>query len=113
MATNPNNVSEEAPAHGGGTPSSRQVSYLPVYELLSPVLGDPGLIPGTPEWCELDAADPAKWQAILWAAVWWSLAADGRQAALVDASHAISHCHPWTRVGRGRGDAYIPRKGVA
>ncbi len=77
------------------------------------MLGDPGLIPGTPAWCLLEDTDPAKWQAVLWAAVWWALAADTRQAALADASREISHCHPWTRVGRGRGHSYIPRKGVA
>lgn len=103
----------EAPAQRGGTPPSRQVSYLAVYELVSPLLGDPCLIPGTPVWCQLEDTDPAKWQAVLWAAVWWSLAADTHQAALADASREISRSAQWSRVGRGRTDAYIPRKGVA
>lgn len=101
----------EAPAQRGGTPSSRQVAYLPVYELVSPWLGDPGLIPGTPAWCQLDDTDPIKWQAMLWAAVWWSLAADTRQASLADASREIScAAATWSEIGRGRGTAYIPRK---
>lgn len=105
-----NNTNEEAPAIGGGTPSSRQVSYLPVYELVSPLLSDPGLVPGTPVWCQLEDTDPAKWQAVLWAAVWWSLAADTRQAALADASREISGAAEWSAVGRHRGSAYIPRQ---
>jgi len=105
----------DAPAdRGGGAPSSRQVTYLPVYELLSPLLGDPGLIPGSPVWCQLDDTDPAKWQAILWAAVWWAVDQDTRQAALSDASREISAAADWSAIAKqiraGRGDSYIPRK---
>ncbi len=101
---------EARPDVGAGTPASRQVSYLTVYELVSPILGDPGLIPGTPAWCQLDEADPAKWQAVLWAAVWWSLAADTRQEALADASREISAAAAWSTIGRDRGRAYIRRE---
>jgi len=89
---------------------SRQVSWLAVHELVAPLLGEPGLIPGTPAWRQLDDADPAKWQAILWAAVWWVIAEDGRQSAMADASREISGAADWSRVGRDRGDAYIPRE---
>jgi Protein of unknown function (DUF2742) len=93
---------------------SRQVAYLPVYELLSPLLGDPALIPGTPVWCQLDGTDPAKWQAVLWAAVWWAIAEDARQAAKVDASKAVASSENWGAVARSvrsRSGVYIPRDG--
>lgn len=89
---------------------SRQVAYLPVYELLTPLLGDPQLIPGTPAWCQLADADPIKWQAVLWAAVWWTVAEDARQAAMADASRSVAASADWSRVGRPRGEAYIPRE---
>lgn len=104
---------EARPDRGAGTPASRQVSFEPVYELLSPLLGDPGLIPGTPVWCQLDDTDPAKWQAVLWAAVWWTVAQDARQAAQSDASREVCAAGGWTalsrRIAQGRGN-YIPRK---
>lgn len=89
---------------------SRQVAYLPVYELLSPLLGRPGLVPGTPEWCDLDDHDPAKWQAILWAAVWWAVAEDARQTSLAEASREISQAADWPAIARPRSAAYVPRR---
>lgn len=92
--------------------SSRQVAYYPVYTLLAPLLGAPGLIPGTPEWCQLDDTDPAKWSAVLWCAVWWCLEQDARQAAMADASRAISESADWSRISReirGHSGLYIPR----
>jgi hypothetical protein len=84
-----------------------------VYELVSPLLGNPDVIVGTPVWCQLEDTDPAKWQAVLWAAVWWALAADIRQATLADASREISSVAAWSeiaqRVRSGRGNAHIPR----
>jgi Protein of unknown function (DUF2742) len=92
---------------------SRQIRYLPVYELVADRLGDPGLIPGTPAWCQLDAADPAKWRALLWPTVWWCLAEDSRQTALAEASHEIGSAADWTAISRNmlqRNNIYIPRK---
>lgn len=108
---------EGAPtATGGGTPS-RQVWFLPIYELLSPLLGDPGLIPGTPVWCELEDTDPAKWQAILWAAVWWAVGQDSRQVAIDQAAESIAAAEDWAAVARrvrtGRGNSYIARKAAS
>lgn len=104
---------ETRPLPGAGFPASRQVAYLPVYELLSPLLGNPGLIPGSPAWCQLHDSDPTKWQAILWAAVWWTVDQDTRQSALAAASHEIASAADWPAVSRriraGRGPAYIPR----
>ncbi|MFN8090552.1 MAG: DUF2742 domain-containing protein [Mycobacterium sp.] len=96
--------------------TSRQVAYLPVYEMLLPLLGDPGLVPGTPQWCALADDNPDKWRAVLWSAVWWALSEDVRQASLVDASHEIAcgtdmNWHALARrVVQGRGSAYMPRQ---
>jgi hypothetical protein len=102
---------------GAGSPASKQITYLPVYELVSPLLGDPDVLPGTPVWCQLEDTDPAKWKAILWAAVWWCVEQDARQAAMAEASKAIAASADWSavaqRVRNGRGPAYIKRKEVA
>ncbi|MCQ4359661.1 DUF2742 domain-containing protein [Mycobacterium gordonae] len=93
--------------------TSRQVAYLPVYDMLHPLLGTPGLIPGTPVWCQLDDTDPSKWRAVLWAAVWWCLEQDARQAAMADASREISNAADWSGVSREirrRSGVRIPRE---
>ena len=95
---------------------NRQVAYYEVYALLAPWLGDPGLIVGTPDWCGLDDTDPRKWRAVPGSAVWWALAEDARQAAMAEASRAISASHgrylsEHFRLMHARGGpAYIPRK---
>lgn len=93
---------------------SRQVTWLPVYELVAPLLGEPGLVPGTPAWMHLDDANPAKWSALLWAAVWWALDQDARQEAAADASKVVARAADWPHIARciraGRGGAYVPRK---
>jgi hypothetical protein len=92
---------------------SRQVAWAPVHRLLAPLLGAPGLAPGTPAWCDLDDTDPAKWRAVLWSAVWWSVAEDARQEALADASRAVSAAADWPGIARAaqrrRSGVYIPR----
>ncbi|MEZ0341527.1 DUF2742 domain-containing protein [Mycobacterium sp. pV006] len=93
-----NNSEEARPNTGAG--SSRAVTFYPVYQMLSPLLGDPGLIPGTPVWCQLDDTDPAKWQAVLWAAVWWALNEDCRQDAISEAGADISAAEDWSAVAR-------------
>lgn len=90
--------------------NNRQVAWSEVYELVAPLLGEPGLVPGTPAWCALDDTAPAKWQAILWAAVWWAVEQDAIQDALAEASRAISSAADWPLIGRPRGSAYIPRQ---
>lgn len=89
---------ETRPHSGAG--SSREVQFYPVYKLLAPMLTCPSLIPGTPAWCQLDDTDPAKWQAILWAAVWWAIAEECRQDALADAGEQISAAENWADVAR-------------
>jgi hypothetical protein len=94
--------------------TSRRVDCLPVIDLLAPHLGDPGLIPGTPSWCQLDDTHPAKWQAICQSAAWWAIAEEGRQAAMAEASHAIAESTDWTAVSRSvrrrESGVYIPRR---
>lgn len=98
--------------------ASRQVNYLSVYEFVSPDLGDPSLIPGTPRWCDLDATDPVKRQALLWPAVWWSLNEDVRQAQMAEASHDVAEAVDTQSIARGvlrqewrrESGVYIPRE---
>lgn len=89
---------EEAGPTGAG--ASREVNWSTVYTFLTPLLGDPHLIPGTPVWCQLENTDPAKWQAILWSAVWWAVAEDARQDAVAEAGQAISQAENWGAVAR-------------
>lgn len=85
---------------GCGAGASREVNFYPVYQLLSPLLTDPSIIPGTPVWTQLDDTDPAKWQAVLWAAVWWAVAEDARQQAIAEAGEAISEGGNWSDAAR-------------
>lgn len=91
---------KEAGPVWAGSPVSRQVAYHTVYQLLSPLLGDPGLIPGTPVWCQLDSGDPAKWQAVLWAAIWWCVDQEVRQEAMAEASREVSAAADWADIAR-------------
>lgn len=88
---------------------SRQVAWVAVYDLVAPLLGDPHLIPGSPNWCELGDDDPRKWAALLWCAVWWAIAEDGRQEAIAEASRSVAASAKWSHVGRPRPKSYIPR----
>lgn len=93
--------------------ASRQVAWAEVHALVKPLLGEPGLVPGSPQWVALDDTDPRKWSALLWAAVYWAVSEDAHQTALAEASRAISTAADWPRIGRARGRAYIPRAVVA
>lgn len=80
---------------------SRQIGWWSVYELLAPLLGDrPPALPGTPTWQQLPADHPDKWRALLWSAVWWSLAQDTRQEASADASREIAAAADWSNLAR-------------
>lgn len=94
------NRSEDRETRPDGAGTSREVRFYPVYELLSPLLADPSLIPGTPVWCELSDTDPAKWQAVLWAAVWWAVGEECRQDAIAAAGEQISASENWRQVAR-------------
>lgn len=88
---------------------SRQVNLFAVFDFLARFLGDPGLIPGTPAWVALPDDHPDKWRSILWAAIWWAVAEDARQAAMAEASKAVAGSADWTKVGRPRSAAYVER----
>lgn len=89
---------EARPLTGAG--SSREVNYYAVYQFLAPHLGDPSVIPGTPVWADLPDSDPAKWQAVLWAAMWWSVTEDARQDAIADAGVQIAGAEDWAVVAQ-------------
>ncbi|MDW5612082.1 DUF2742 domain-containing protein [Mycolicibacterium sp. D5.8-2] len=86
------------PTTGAG--ASREVNFYPVYQFLSPLLADPSIILGTPVWTQLDDTDPVKWQAILWAAVWWAVTEDARQQAIAEAGEAIWEGSNWSDAAR-------------
>lgn len=93
--------------------ASRAVAWEPVYALVEPFLGEPGLAPGTPPWVDLDDHDPAKWRALLWSSVWWAVGEDALQTARADASRAISTAADWPRIARNaiqRQGIYVPRQ---
>lgn len=93
--------------------TSRQVAWEPVHRLLAPLLGEPGLAPGTPAWADLDDDHPDKWRAVFWSSVWWSVAEDARQDAAAEASREISAAGDWAavarRMQRRSSGVYIPR----
>lgn len=92
---------------------SRAVAWQPVHALVEPFLGEPGLAPGTPPWNALDARDPRKWQAVLWASVWWAVAEDARQTAMAQTSRDIATAADWRRIAQRaiqRRGVYIPRE---
>jgi hypothetical protein len=79
---------------------SRAVCWSPVWDLLAPILGTPGLIPGTPAWVALPDDNPDKWRAVLWACLWWVVAEDAHQDAKAEASRAISAAADWAAASR-------------
>ncbi|WP_372586861.1 DUF2742 domain-containing protein [Mycobacteroides abscessus] len=97
-----------------GSPASREISCTAVYQRLSPLLGEPGPVIGTPAWLQLDDTDPAAWRSVLWAALQWAVAQDARQEHLADASKAIAAGENWAAVARSihrrQSGLYIPRK---
>lgn len=77
---------------------SRAVAWAPVWDLLAPHLPAPGLVPGSPSWAALPDDAPAKWQALLWAAMWWVVAEDARQTGTAEVSKAIAASTDWRAV---------------
>lgn len=91
---------------------SQQVCWATVLEFVQRCGVDVGaaLLAGTPAWNRLPDDDPDKLGAVLAAGVHHALRLDTNQATIADASREISRAATWSRLGRGRGDAYIPRK---
>jgi hypothetical protein len=81
---------------------SQQVNWWSVYELVTPVIDEVGDFPllGTPPWCSLADTDPAKWAALLDAAMHHALRVELNQEARAEASKAVSAAVDWSAVGR-------------
>lgn len=97
------------------TTASQQVSWWTVHEYVQPLLDRAGSWPmaGTPAWCALDDDDPIKLAALLDAAQHHVLRVETAQAALAEASRAVSAIENWGLIGnkiRRRNEVYIPRR---
>lgn len=78
--------------------SSQQCCWWSVHVFVADRLERVGDWPmaGTPAWCALDDADPAKWAALLDAAQHWALRLETCQEARADASRAVSGALDWS-----------------
>lgn len=96
------------------SPGSREVSWWPVHEFVARLLEQACTLPtaGTPAWCALSGGDPRKLLAVAVAGEHHVLRIETAQAALTDASHAISTAADWANIGREtrqRTDFYAAR----
>lgn len=111
----PNNV-EARPDSGAGLPVSRQVNWAETYafaQRLAHRLGvilDHTAVAGTPAWCGMADTDARKLLALVIGGVREAVSNDTRQAAMAEASRSVAASTNWSRVGRSRGNAYIPRE---
>jgi hypothetical protein len=55
---------------------------------------------GSPAWCALPDMHPAKWAAVVDAAQHWALRLETNQAAMAEASRAVSAAVDWSAVSR-------------
>lgn len=98
---------------------SQQCSWWSVHDFVLPKLElvDGWPLVGSPAWVDLEDRSRIKWAALLDAARHWALRLETCQQAQADASKEIAASADWSvvaqRIARGRGAAYIPRKGVA
>jgi hypothetical protein len=88
--------------HAGRLTSSQAVRWWAVHEFITPHLARVGAWPmaGTPAWCALPDADPAKIAALYNAAEHWALRVETSQQAECDASRDISAVVNWGTVGK-------------
>ena len=93
---------------------SRSVSWWPVREFVAELVMQYNDLPlaGTPRWCSLSAADPRKLIALAVAGEHHVLRMETAQEARAEASRSLCAAADWSRVGRQRGNAYIPRRPV-
>lgn len=88
--------------------ASHQVSWWPAHEFLAAVLAQANVGPlpwaGTPAWCELADGDPRKLLAMAVAGEHHVLRIETAQAALAEASQAVSAAADWTRIGQHNRD---------
>ena len=94
---------------------SQQVSWWDVHTFVEPLftaVNNAWPLVGTPEWCQRDDRDPAKWAALLDAAQHWALRLETCQAARAEGSRAIASAAGWSTVAREvqqRADFYAAR----
>jgi Protein of unknown function (DUF2742) len=88
----------------GGATSSQEVSWWCVHQFLEAALAQANIGPlpwaGTPAWCELSDGDPRKLLALAIAGEHHVLRVETAQAAMAEASQAISAADDWGRVGQ-------------
>jgi hypothetical protein len=92
--------------------SSQAVRWWAVHEFIAPLLAPVGSWPmaGTPAWCALPDANPAKIAALYSAAEHWALRVETCQQAECDASRDVSAAVNWGAVGKriqARNDWYM------
>lgn len=94
---------------------SRTIDWWPVHLFVVPLLDEVRSWPlvGSLTWQQLESDDPAKVAAIYDAARHHALRIDTAQAALADASRAVSKAADWPQVSREirrRSGVYLPRE---
>ncbi|MGH3725017.1 MAG: DUF2742 domain-containing protein [Mycobacterium sp.] len=105
---------EPGPSRAGFL-SSQQVSWWDTHVFISAMvaqLDEPLPTAGTPAWCALAGRDPRKLLALAVAGEHWVLRTETAQAAMADASRAISAAVDWAALGREirqRKDFYAAR----
>ncbi|MCF6386531.1 DUF2742 domain-containing protein [Mycobacterium sp. MBM] len=97
------------------------MAWWPVHEFLAQVLAQANVGPlpwvGSPAWCGLAADDPRKLLALAVAGEHWALRTEVGQAAMAEASRAVSSAADWAAAARDhqrraaaiRSGSYIPR----
>jgi hypothetical protein len=98
---NPTGRDTDSSAHPGLT-GSQQVSFADVVDWAQPYLDAAGDYPlcGSPAWCELPDSDRRKWAAMLDAARHHILRIEVAQAAMAEASRAVSRAADWSQIAR-------------
>ncbi len=91
---------------------SQQVSWWDTHVFISALVAHTDNLPtaGSPSWCELSDGDPRKLLALAVAGEHHVLRVEVAQEAMAEASRAISGTADWSKAGRPRGKAYIPRQ---
>lgn len=95
---------QDAKSSAQSSVGSREVQWWPVHEFLGAVLAQANVGPlpwaGTPEWVALSDGDPRKLLAVAIAGEHHVLRVETAQAAMAEASRAVSGAADWSRVAR-------------
>ncbi len=95
---------------GAGSPASQTVTWWPTHEFITALVAQYNILPtaGTPAWQQLADNDPRKLLALAAAGEHHVLRVETAQAAMADASKAVSGSPNWRT--RPRGASYIARR---